>query len=128
MVVWYGVIWCGMVWYGLVWYAVVWCGLVWFSVVWWVGVVWKIAVCQNRALTRAPEILYGAIGPELRCACGGMGGLWWGVVFGGMVVWYGGMVWCANSDGMGIVWCGMVWYGVVWFGMVWGGVTWSGLV
>ena len=103
-VVWYGVVWCGMVCYGvvMVWNGVVWCGLVWFV---WYGVVWKIALCQNRHPTRAPEIPYGAIGTELRCACGGMGGLWCGVV-------YGGMVW----------WCGMVWYvcrgmfGVVWYG------------
>ena len=90
--VWYGVVWYGVVWCGMVWYGVVWCGLVWFSVVWKFGVVWKIAVCQNRALTKAPELPYGAIGTKLRCACGGMGGLWWGVVYGGMVVWCG-VVW-----------------------------------
>ena len=82
----------------------------WFGVVWKFGVVRKIAVCQNRALARAPELPYGAIGAKSRCACGGMGGLWWGGVFGGMVVWYG------------MVWCGMVWYGVVWYGVVWYGV------
>jgi len=66
------------------WYGVVWCGLVWFV---WFGVVWKIAVCQNRALTRAPELPYGAKCIKLRCVCGGMGGLWCGVVYGGMAVW-----------------------------------------
>ena len=76
----------------MVWYGVVWFGMVWFSVVWKFGVVRKIAVCQNRALTRAPDKMSGAKCTELRCACGGMGGLWWGVVFCGMVVWYG-MVW-----------------------------------
>ena len=49
----------------------------------------EIALCLNRPPTRALEILYGAIGPELRCACDGMGGLWCGMVYGGMVVWYG---------------------------------------
>ena len=79
-VVWYGVAWwyvcgvaCGVVWCGMVWYGVVWCGLVWLGVVWKFGVVWKIAVCQNRALTRAPELPYGAKCTELRCTCGGMG-------------------------------------------------------
>ena len=83
-VVWYGVVWCGMVGY-----RVVWCALVWFSVVWKFGVVWKIAVCQNRAPTRAPEFPYGAKCNKLRCACDGMGLGWWGVVFCGMVVWCG---------------------------------------
>ena len=69
--------WGGMVWYA--WYGVVLYGLVWF------GVVWKIAVCQNLSPTRAPEIPYGAIGPELRRTC----------------------------DGIGVGWCGMVYYGVV---------------
>ena len=87
--VWYGVVWCGELWYGAVW-----CGLVWFV---WFGVVWKIAVCQNRPPTRAPELPYGAIGTELRCACDGMVGLWCGVVYGGMV-------------GYIVVWCGMVPY------------------
>ena len=101
--VWYGVVWCGMAWYGVVflvcggmgWYGIfgmwrygmVWCGLVWFSVVWWFGVVWKIASCQNRPPTRAPEIPYGAIGPELRCACDGIGVGCCGMVYCG-VVWY----------------------------------------
>ena len=90
--VWYGVVWCGMGWYG-----VVWCVLVWFSVVWWFGVVWKIAVCQNRPPTRAPEIPYGAIGPELQCVCDGICGLWCGIVYCGVVGYF-------------VVWCGVVWY------------------
>ena len=94
-----------MVWCSMVWYGVVWCGLRWFGVVWKFGVVRKIAVCQNRALTRAPELPYGAIGAKSRCACGGMVGLGWGVVFGGMVVWYSGVVWCGVVC---LVWCGVV--------------------
>ena len=73
----------------------------------WFGVFWKVAVCQNRALTRAPELPYGAIGTEMRCACGGMGVGWWGVVYGGLVVWH--VVW------YGVVWCGVVWCGLVWY-------------
>ena len=99
-----------MVW----WYGVVWYGLVWFSVVWKFGLVWKIVVCQNPALTRAPELPYGAKCTKLRCACGGMGAGWWGWYF--VAWWYGGMVW------YGVV-CGMVWYGVVWCGIVWYGVV-----
>ena len=59
--------WCGLVWCG-----VVWCGLRWFSVVWKFAVVRKIPLCQNRALTRAPELPYGAPGAKSRCACGEM--------------------------------------------------------
>ena len=89
-----GMVWYGVVWFGMVWYGVVWCGIVWFDAI------WKIALCPNRPSTRAPDISYGAIGTELRCACDGIGVGWCGVVYcdvvGYFVVWCG-MVWCGTS-------------------------------
>ena len=80
----------------MVWYGVVWGGMVWFCVVWWFDMWYGNAVCQNRPPTRAPEIPYGAIGPKLRCAFDGMGEGWWGLVFCGLVVWFG-VVWYGSG-------------------------------
>ena len=84
--VWRGMVWYGVVWRGMVWYGVVWCGLGWFV---WFVVVWKIAVCQNRPPTRAPELPYGR--SARNCGARVMGRVWdgGGMVICGMVVWYG---------------------------------------
>ena len=65
------------------------------SLVW-----WDNCSLSESAPTRELRTISGAKCTESRCACGGMVSLWWGVVFGGMVVA-----------------CGVVWP-VVWFVVV----------
>ena len=76
----YGVVCLGMGWHGVVWGFMVWLGVVGCGVVWCAHLT-EIALCSNRAPTRAPAEISGAIGTQLRCACHGIGVGWCGMVY-----------------------------------------------